>query len=78
MRENLEHFAPSEEQYKKFEEINSLSEERWEVRCVWCNDCALCYMAIHQTLLSTTTHTCVYGMSKKEFEMHMDNADCDF
>ena len=76
--ENLTHFEPSEEEYRKFEQINALSEEQWERRCVYCNDCSICDMAIHQHLYSTTKHTCVYGMSKKEFEAHMDNADVSF
>ena len=76
--ENLRHFEPSEEEYRKFEQINAMSEEQWERRCVYCDDCSICDMAIHQQLYSTTKHTCVYGMSKKEFETHMDNADVYF
>ena len=77
-RENLQHFTPTKEQYEKFEKINDLSDDAWERRCVRCNDCSACDMAIHQYLYTTTKHTCVYGMTKKEFEAHMDNADVDF
>ena len=78
LRENLQHFAPTEKQYERFERINALSEAAWERRCVWCDDCSACDMAIHQHLYTTIKHTCVYGMSRKEFETCMDNADVDF
>lgn len=42
------------------------------------DDCTICEMAIHQHLLSCTKHTCVQGMSEKEFRSAMDNADCWF
>ena len=76
--ENLEHFTPDTRQYEKFEEINSLPEEVWEERCCRVDDCSICHMALHHFLLSTTVHNCVYGMTKKEFEKRMDNADVDF
>lgn len=76
--ENMTHYAPDSGQYEKFEEINNLQEEAWERRCCLVNDCSICDMAIHHFLFSTTKHTCVYGMTKAEFECHMDNADVTF
>jgi len=76
--ENLKHYSPDVAQYEKFDEIQSLSDEEWEKQCVACNDCSICDMAIHQYLLSTTKHICVYGMTKEQFETKMADADCDF
>lgn len=76
--ENLEHFTPTEQQYEKFNQINGMSDDEQEERCAYVNDCSICDMAIHQHLITTTKHTCVYGMATKQFESAMDNADCDF
>lgn len=77
--ENLDHFEPTEYQYRKFEEINKLSDEEWEERCVMLyDDCSICPMAIHQYLITTDKHTCVYGITKEKFEALLDNADCSF
>ena len=76
--ENLSHYFPDTRQYEKFDSINSMSDEQWTEKCVICNDCSICDMAIHQFLLSTDKHICVYGMSKEKFETAMDNADCSF
>lgn len=76
--ENLTHYTPDSGQYEKFDKINNLPEEVWERRCCLTNDCSICDMAIHQFLLSTTKHICVYGMTRKDFENRMDNADVDF
>lgn len=78
MDENLNHYEPTPEQLHKFNVINALSEEEKEKRCVAVDDCTVCEMAIHQQLLSCTKHTCVQGMSEKEFRSAMDNADCYF
>lgn len=76
--ENLCHFSPTTSQYEKFNEIQNMSEEKWEHICCLTNDCSICDMAIHHFLLSTTKHTCVKGMTKEQFEIALDNADCDF
>ena len=76
--ENLTFYTPDTQQYKKFDRINSMSDEQWERRCVACNDCSICDMAIHQYLLSVEKHICVYGISKEQFEIAMSNADCSF
>lgn len=77
-RENLTHYEPDEKDWEKFRRINSLSEEEQDKKCLFYNDCSICPMAIHQTLLSTTKHTCVQGMSEKQFKTAMDNADVTF
>ena len=77
-KENLTFYEPDEYQLAKFHRINSLSEDDWELRCVTCNDCSICSMAIHQWLLSTTTHHCTYGISEKEFYTLMSSADCEY
>ena len=76
--ENLFHYQPSDEEYEKFERINSMTDEQWEHECTSTNDCSICRMAIHQYLTFTTKHTCVYGMTRERFESAMDNADCSF
>lgn len=76
--ENLTFHEADTRQYEKFDEINSMSDEQWTLKCVSCNDCSICDMAIHQHLISTDKHICVYGMSRKAFETVMSNADCDF
>lgn len=76
--ENLDHYKPSDEEYEKFKQINSMTDEQWEHECVKINDCSICHMAIHQYLISTTKNTCVYGMTREQFETAMDNADCSF
>ena len=76
--ENLTFYEPSEYQLDKFYRINSLSDEDWELRCVSCDDCSICHMAIHQYLLSTEKHTCTHGISEKEFRILMSSADCSY
>ena len=76
--ENLTHYESTEQELYKFRKINALSEEEQEKRCLFYDDCSICPMAIHQHLLSTTKHTCVQGMSEREFVLAMDNADCSF
>ena len=76
--ENLTFYEPDEYQLAKFHRINSLSEDDWELRCVSWSDCSICPMAIHQYLLSTTTHHCTYGISEKEFRTLMSSADCEY
>ena len=78
MDENLIFYEPSERQLDKFHRINSLSEEDWGLRCVSCDDCSICHMAIHQYLLSITKHTCTYGISEEKFRLLMSDADCDY
>ena len=78
MRENLVHYEPTEEQWAKFEDINNQSDEQQERICFQYQDCSICPCAIHQYLLSTTKNTCVQGMTREQFEVAMDNADCDF
>lgn len=65
-------------QYEKFNYINSLSDSEWEQKCILCNDCSICDMAIHEFLLSVTRHICVYGMSIERFESIMSDADSSF
>ena len=77
-KENLTIYYPDTGDYEKFEEINSLSYEQWIRECVLCNDCSICHMAIHQHLLSTDKHTCVYGISREKFENLMSDSDCSF
>ncbi len=76
--ENLEHFEPTEHQYEKFDSINNLTDEEWELRCVCTNDCSICDMAVHQHIMTTDKHTCVFGISREDFEALLDNADCSF
>ena len=76
--ENLMHFSPTAEQYEKFKKFNSMTDEEQDKACIHYDDCKICPMAIHQYLLSYTKHTCVLGMTKKQFEIALDNADCDF
>ena len=78
MKENLRHYKPTKQQYLKFEKINNKTEEEQDIDCLFYNDCSICPYAIHQYLYSTTKHTCVQGMTKKKFEIAMDNADCEF
>jgi hypothetical protein len=78
MSENLIHYKPTKEQYAKFDRINSKTDEEQDKECLYFNDCSICPFAIHQYLYSTTKHTCVQGMSKRQFEIAMDNADCEF
>ena len=78
MRENLEHYKPTKAQYDKFDRINRKTETEQDEDCIRFDDCSICPYAIHQHLYTTTKHTCVQGMSKKQFESAMDNADCDF
>lgn len=76
--ENLIHYEPSPEQWQKYKRISAMSEEEQDKRCIEINDCSICNMAIHQHLISCAKHTCVQGMTEKQFASAMDNADCDF
>ena len=76
--ENLTFYTPSSEQYDKYNEIQNLSDDKWELECVSCNDCSICHMAIHQFLLSCEKHVCVRNMTKEQFEIAMSNADIEF
>lgn len=76
--ENFNFYEPDENQLHKFNVINAKSEEDWERACVSCNDCSICRMAIHQHLITTTKHTCVYGMTEEQFRKAMMDADCSF
>jgi uncharacterized cysteine cluster protein YcgN (CxxCxxCC family) len=67
-----------EQEIWKFNKINQLDPEEWERRCIRCNDCSICDMAIHQPLITKTKHTCVYGMTEKEFRSHMTDVDAYF
>lgn len=78
LHENLRYYKPTEEQYRKFEWINAKSDKEQDEDCIRYDDCSICPYAIHQDLYSTTKHTCVQGMSKKEFETELNNADCYF
>ena len=77
-QENLTLHEPDDYQLFKFHRINTLSQDDWELRCVSCNDCSICDMAIHQWLLSTEVHHCTYGISEKEFRALMSSADCSY
>lgn len=76
--ENLTFYEPDEHQLSRFHRINSLSYEDWQLRCVSCNDCSICHMAIHQYLISTEKHICTYGISEKKFRLLMSSADCAY
>lgn len=76
--ENLTHYTPDTSQYYKFNEICEMDYDKWCLECAGVDVCSICRMAIHQYLLSIEKHTCVYGMTKEQFEAAMDNADCDF
>ena len=76
--ENLTFYTPDTKQYEKFNRINSMTDEQWELKCIACNDCSICNMAIHEFLISTEKHICVYGMSKEQFEAIMSDADSSF
>lgn len=76
--ENLKHIKPTEYQYKKFERINAKTEKEKDEDCIYYNDCSICPYAIHQELYSTMKHTCVQDMTRLQFEVAMDNADCYF
>lgn len=78
MNENLTHREPIQSQYEKFERINAKTEKEKDEDCLYYNDCSICPYAIHQDLYSTTKHTCVQGMTRHQFEVAMDNADCYF
>ncbi len=78
MNENLEHYKPTQSQYEKFERINAKTEKKQDEDCIYYNDCSICPYAIHQHLYSTVKNTCVQGMTKRQFEIAMDNADCEF
>ena len=77
-RENLNMHEPTSFQMIKYYEINSMPEEMHEAKCVYYDNCSICPMAIHQFLLSTTKHHCVYGMSEDKFLSVMSDADCAF
>lgn len=78
LTEDLNHFEPSEEDFRKFERINAMPDEQWERECVAYNDCSICTMAIHTALFSTTKHTCTYGISKERFIALMDDVDASY
>lgn len=66
---------PTEQQLAKFAEINAMSDPAFDRRCASYNNCALCPMAIHQ---SVTKSRCTYGMSEMEFQLLMSSAECDY
>jgi len=78
INENLTFYEPTKEQLAKFRRINETPEWMHDAACANCNDCSICHAAIHQYLLSTTKHTCTYGISEEKFRLLMSNADCDY
>lgn len=76
--ENLEFHKPTEAQWGKFRRINSKTKEQQDDDCYYFDDCRICPYAIHQFLLSTTTHICVQGMSEERFKIAMSSADINF
>lgn len=78
MQENLTFYEPTEEQLAKFRRVNSLEETDWALRCVFCNDCSICDMAVHQWLILTEKHTCTRGISEERFRALMSDADCEY
>lgn len=55
-----------------YNEINQLSEEDFLKKCRWYNDCSICRLALHKDLLSTTKHTCIYGMSLNRYLVEIE------
>lgn len=76
--ENLIYYEPTEAQIAKFRRINETPEWMHSIACTNCNNCAECHAAIHQHLLSTTTHRCTYGISEERFRILMSSADCEY
>ena len=76
--ENLTFYEPTESQLTKFRRINETPEWMHNTVCTNCNDCSQCHAAIHQYLLSTTSHRCTYGISEEEFLVLMSSADCEY
>lgn len=78
MSENLNFYEPTEAQLEKFRRINETPEWVHSVICANYNNCAECNAAIHQWLISTTKHTCTYGMDEEKFRLIMMDADCEY
>lgn len=76
--ENFNYFEPTEEQLRKFHEINSKTSKEFDKECSYYNDCSICPFAIHQQLFITTKNTCVYGLTEEKFRIKMMDADCEF
>ena len=76
--ENLTFYEPTEAQLDKFHRINALSDKDWELRCVACDNCSICDMAIHQWLFSTVTHHCTRSITEEKFRILMSSADCEY
>ena len=76
--ENLTFYEPTEEQLAKFYRINETPEWMYNIACTNCDDCSQCHAAIHKHLLSTTKHTCTYGISEEKFRILMSDADCEY
>jgi hypothetical protein len=58
-----------------FNKINALSTDEWKEKCVACNDCSKCNMALHKDLFSTTKHTCIYDMSLAYYQIEIDHCE---
>ena len=78
MSENLRFYEPTEAQLAKFYRINKTPEWVNDMACIECGDCSECHAAIHQHLISTTKHTCTYGISEEKFRLAMSDADCEY
>ena len=76
--ENLTFYEPTKEQLSKFRRINETPEWMHNIACTSCNDCSQCHAAIHKYLLSTTKHTCTYGITEEKFHLLMSDADCEY
>ncbi len=78
MSENLTFYKPTEEQLAKFRRINRTPEWINDMACIECGDCSKCLAAVHQHLISTTKHTCTYGITEEKFRILMSDADCEY
>lgn len=60
---------------ERYHEINALTYEEWQKKCVSCNDCSRCKMALYKDLYSSTKSTCVYDMPIKTFKIEVEMCD---
>lgn len=58
-----------------YDKINSLTDEEWEEKCHYYDDCSICKMALHKELYTVTKHMCVRDMDIKRFKRELDADD---
>lgn len=58
-----------------YDKVNSLTDEEWEEKCHFYDDCSICKMALHKELFTVTKHMCIRDMKIERFKQELEAND---